>query len=154
VFKKLLIPSDSILQLDFFVAEKNRQSYNTKNLTDEDKKKLIDSYLDVVRVEKDYDFESKKYDATPLREIRPSFETRGSKLQQENLKLKLPSKQGKVQVRDSKDKGGETIAREKARGILDAGLPSTNFSSDLNAFIYYIMRQTNKLEGKLGGEII
>ena len=154
VFKKLLIPSDSTLILSFFVAEKNRQSYSTKNLTDEDKKKLIDSYLDVVRVDKDYEFESKKYDATPLREIRPSFETRGSKLEQENLKLKLPSKQGKVQVRDSKDKGGETIAREKARGILDAGLPSTNFSSDLNAFIYYIMRQTNKLEGKLGGEII
>ena len=155
VFKKLLIPSDSTLILSFIIAEKDKQNYSTKKLTEEDKKELNNAYLDVVRVEKDYEFETKKYDAEgKLREIRPSFETRPSKLQDERLGYKMPSKQGVVQVQGSKDKGGTTIAREKAQGIVDAGLPSTNYSADLNAFIYYVMRQTNKLEGKLGGEII
>tara|TARA_B100001173_G_scaffold309736_1_gene322739 strand:- start:1175 stop:3025 length:1851 start_codon:yes stop_codon:yes gene_type:complete len=153
VFKKLLIPSDSTIIMSFYIAEKSRQKYSTKKLTEEDKKELDDAYLDVVRFD-DYEFESKKYDANPLREIRPSFESRPSKLQNEKLGLKLPSKQGVVQVQDSKDKGGTTIAREKAQGVVGAGLPATNYSADLNAFIYYIMRQTNKLEGKLGGEII
>ena len=140
--------------MSFIIPEKDKQTYSTKKLTEEDKKELNNSYLDVVRVEKDYEFETKKYDANPLREISPSRENRPSKLQDERLKLKLPSKQGSVDVQDSKGKGGTTIAREKAQGIVDAGLPSTNYSADLNAFIYYVMRQTNKLEGKLGGEII
>jgi hypothetical protein len=155
-FKSILIPSDSSLMIDLLITPKLGQQTNLL-LTQADSEEWNNKWINVVRLI-DYTTTSKKYYANTLREIRPSYITNTRALEDTSQKRKMPSKQGIVEVSgtddEGEDKSGKVIAAEKARGVVEAGLPRTNYSQDLNAFMYYIMRQTNKLERYLGGQII
>ena len=86
-----------------------------------------------------------------MREINPEF--RRNTIRDEG---KLQTTQGSPDIgrKEGEKLSNEETLRRKKQAILDAGLPSGGYSRELNAFMNYIMRQTNKLERDLGGEII
>jgi len=157
LFDDALIPSRTVLMLDLIVIKKEKNKQALTYLDEEDKREMDNRWLDVVRLH-NYTTKTSKYDAATLREIRPSFVTNTSKLEDERQKHKVPSKQGRVPVstvdEEGNKKSGARIAAEKAKGEIDAGLPRKNYNANLSAFMFYIMRQANKLERYLGGQII
>lgn len=151
-FDKILVPSFSEIKIDLVVLtdlDKNIQ------VTEDGKKEFLNLYKNVVRV-KGFSVNEQKLDAETLREVSPEYR-RNTRTDDKGEGFgKLRTTQG---TPDINRKEGETLSnqerlRRKKQGILDAGLPSSGYSRELNAFMNYIMRQTNKLERDLGGEII
>ena len=151
-FDKILIPGYSDITIDLVVLTNLDKNIE---VTKEGEQEFINLYKNVVRV-KGFSITEQKLDAETTREIRPEY-TRNTRKDETGVGFgKLRTTQGspKAKRKEGEKLSSEETLRRKKQAIIDAGLPSGGYSRELNAFMNYIMRQTNKLERDLGGEII
>ena len=151
-FDKILIPGYSDIIIDLVVLTNLDKNIE---VTKEGEQEFINLYKNVGRV-KGFKITEKKLDAETTREVSPEY-TRNTRKDETGVGFgKLRTTQGspKAKRKEGEKLSSEETLRRKKQAIIDAGLPSGGYSRELNAFMNYIMRQTNKLERDLGGEII
>tara|TARA_R100000152_G_C6779351_1_gene210910 strand:+ start:246 stop:2090 length:1845 start_codon:yes stop_codon:yes gene_type:complete len=151
-FDKILIPSYSQIKIDLVVLTNLDKNIE---VTKEGEQEFINLYKNVVRV-KGFNITEQKLDAETMREINPEYRrnTRTDDKGEGFGKLRTTQGAPDINRKEGEKLSNEETLRRKKQAIIDAGLPSGGYSRELNAFMNYIMRQTNKLERDLGGEII